>query len=56
MTIGKNNVGAIKYSITLNTTIHPLDAIKKQNDLGVIVDTKLSFDDHINQVVTKQQR
>ena len=39
--------------MTLNITIHPLDIIEKQKDLGVIVDTKLSFDDHINQVVNK---
>ena len=53
MTICKNNVGEIKYFMTLNTTIHPLDTIEKQNDLEVIIDTKLSFDDHINQAVNK---
>ena len=39
--------------MTLSTTIHPLDTIEKQNDLGIIVDTKLFFDNHINQVVNK---
>ena len=53
MIIGNNNVGGIKYSMTLNNSIYPLDTIEKQNDLGVIIDTKLSFDDHINQAVNK---
>ena len=39
--------------MTLSTTIHPLDTIEKQNDLGIIVDTKLFFNNHINQVVNK---
>ena len=39
--------------MTLNNSICPLDTTEKQNDLGVIIDTKLSFDDHINQVVNK---
>ena len=53
MTIGNNNIGEIKYSMTLNNSIHPLDIIEKQNDFGVIIDTKLPFDDHINQAVNK---
>ena len=53
MTIGNNNIGEIKYSMTLNNSIYPLDTIENQNDLGVITDTKLSFDDHINQAVNK---
>ena len=56
MTIGNNNIGEIKYSMTLNNSTHPLDTIKKQNDLGVIIDTKLSFDDHINQAVNKDDK
>ena len=39
--------------MTLNNSIHPLDTLEKQNDLGVIIDTKLSFNDHINQAVNK---
>ena len=39
--------------MTLNNSIYPLDTIEKQNDLGVIIDTKLSFDAHINQAVNK---
>ena len=53
MTIGNNNIGEIKYSMTLNNSIYPLDTIENQNDLGVIIDTKLSFDDHIKQAVNK---
>ena len=53
MTIGNNNIGEIKYSMPLNNSMYPLDKIEKQNDLGVIIDTKLSFDDHINQAVNK---
>ena len=34
MTIGKNNVGAIEYSTTPDSTIHPIDNIEKQQDLG----------------------
>ena len=56
ITIGKNNVGEIEYSMTLNTTTHSFGTIKKQNDLGVIIDTKLSFDDHINQAVNKDDK
>ena len=36
MTIGNNNIGEIKYSMTLNNSIYPLDTIEKQNDFGVI--------------------
>ena len=53
MTIRNNNIREIKYSMTLNNSIFPLDTIEKQNDLGVIIDTKLSFDDHINRAVKK---
>ena len=49
MTSGTNNSGEIEYSMTLNNSIHPLNTIEKQNDL----DTKPSFDDHINQAVNK---
>ena len=56
MTTGNNNIGEIKYSMTLNNSLYPLDTIEKQNDLGVIVDTKLSFDDHINQAVNKSNK
>ena len=41
-----------QYSDTQHT-IHPFGTIEKINNLVVIVYTKLSFDDHINQVVNK---
>ena len=34
-----------------NNVKHSLATTDKQTDLGVIIDSKLSFDDHINQVV-----
>ena len=37
----------------LNSTIHPIDNNEKQKDLGVIVDTKLFFEDQINKVVNE---
>ena len=48
MTISKNNVGTIEYSIILNNTMHPSDTIKKQKDLGFPADTKSNKDDTNN--------
>ena len=31
MIIGNNNIGEIKYSMTLNKSIYPLDTIEKQS-------------------------
>ena len=56
VTIGNNNIGEIKYSMTLNNSIYPLDTIEKQNELGVIIDTKLSFDDIINLAINKRKK
>ena len=53
MIIGNNNIGEIKYFMTLNNSIYLLNTIENQNDLGVIIDTKLSFDDYINKAVNK---
>ena len=53
MEIGKNNIGENEYFMTSNNVKHSLATIDKQTDLGVIIDSKLSFDDHINQVVNK---
>ena len=39
--------------MTSNNVKHSLATTDKQTDLGVIIDSKLSFDDHINQVVNK---
>ena len=51
MEIGKNNIGENEYFITSNYVKHSLANMDKQIDLGVIIDSTLSFDDHINQVV-----
>ena len=53
MAIENNNIEEIKYSMALNNYISLLDTIEKQNVLGVIIDIKLSFDDHINQPLNK---
>ena len=53
MEIGKNNIGENEYFMTSNNVKHSLATTDKQTDLGVIIDSKLSFDDHINQVVNK---
>ena len=39
--------------MTSNNVKHSLVTTNKETDLGVIIDSKLSFDDHINQVVNK---
>ena len=53
MEIGKNNIGGNEYFMTSNNLKHLLATTDKQTDLSVIIDSKLSFDDHINQVVNK---
>ena len=47
MKIGKNNVGENQYYTTT------IDTPDKQKDLGVTFDSKLTFDQHISQVVNK---
>lgn len=42
--------------MTPSNTKHPFDTTEKKKDLGVAVDTKMSFDDHIDQVVNKAKR
>ena len=53
MEIGKNNIGENEYFMTSNNVKHSLATTDKHTDLGIIIDSKLSFDDHINQVVNK---
>ena len=53
MEIGKNNIGENEYFMTSNNVQHSLTTTDKQTDLGVSINSKLSFDDHINQVVNK---
>ena len=42
-----------KYSATVDNTINDLERCNKVRDLGVIVDSKLSFTDHITVKVNK---
>jgi len=42
-----------KYSATVDNTIIELERCNKVRDLGVIVDSKLSFTDHITVKVNK---
>ena len=53
MEIGKNNVGETQYYTTLNNVTKTIDTHDKQKDLGVTFDSKLTFDQHISQVVNK---
>ena len=49
----KNNVGENQYYTTMNNVTKTIDIHDKQKDLGVTFDTKLTFDQHISQVVNK---
>ena len=54
METGKHNTGENGYYITSKNVKHSLVTTDKQTDLvGVIIDSNLSFDDLINQVVNK---
>ena len=53
MEIGKNNIGENEYFMTSNNVKHSLATTDKQTDLGVIIDSKLSFDDHIHSATSK---
>jgi hypothetical protein len=46
-------VGNSTYNVTFNINANVLDAVDKVKDLGVIVDAKLTFSDHINQLVKR---
>ena len=51
--IGKNNVGENQYYTTTNNVTKTIDTHNKQKDLGVTFDSKLTFDEHISQVINK---
>ena len=53
MEIGKNNVGENQYYTTMNNVTTTIDTHDKQKDLGVTFDSKLTFDQHISQVVNE---
>ena len=56
MEIGKNNVGENQYYTTMNNVTKTIDTYDKQKDLGVTFDSKLTFDQHISQVVNKASK
>ena len=51
--IGKNNVGENQYYTARNNVTKTIDTHDKQKDLWVTFDSKLTFDEHISQVVNK---
>ena len=53
MEIGKNYVVENQYYTTTNNLTKTIDTHDKQKDLGVTFDCKLTFDEHISQVVNK---
>ena len=53
MEIGKNNVGKNQYYTTTNNVTETIDTHEKPKELGVTFDSKLTFDEHISQVVNK---
>ena len=53
MEIGKNNVDENQYYTTMNNVTKTTDTHDKQKDLGVTFDSKLTFDQHISQVLNK---
>jgi hypothetical protein len=44
------------YTMHHNGEIHTLEQVEKEKDLGVIIDNKLSFSDHISEKVSKGNR
>lgn len=51
MRIGKSTVDLYDYSLSRNGTI--MDRAESEKDIGVIIDNKLSFDQHISEKVNK---
>ena len=49
----KNNVGEKQYYTAMNNVTKTIDTHDKQKHLGVTFDSKLTFDEHITQVVNK---
>ena len=54
MTIGKpNEFTDIIYTLDKNRTIHNLENVEQEKDIGVIIDSNLEFDKHINAKINK---
>ena len=56
MTInGKQDVG-VSYNIAANGESFQLERVDNEKDLGVMIDSYLNFENHINETVKKQIR
>ena len=54
MTIGKQNDHTkVIYTLNKEETIHKLENVDQEKDIGVIIDSNLEFDKHINAKINK---
>ena len=54
MTIGKQNEHTqVTYTLNKEKTIHNLENVDQEKDIGVIIDSNLEFDKHINAKINK---
>ena len=54
MTIGKQTENTnVTYTLTKGATIHKLENVDQEKDIGVIIDSNLEFDKHINAKINK---
>ena len=51
MRLSNANVGIKEYRLTKDQT--PMERTKEEKDIGVIIDNKLSFDQHISEKTNK---
>ena len=53
MHVGKTIQQECAYNLKIYNTAHELGGIEKQKDIGVIIDSNLEFDKHMNQKINK---
>ena len=53
MHVGKTIQQEYAYNLKIDNTAHELGGIEEQKDIGVIIDSNLEFDKHINQKINK---
>ena len=53
MHVGKTLQQEYAYNLKIDNTAHELGGIEEQKDIGVIIDSNLDFDKHINQTINK---
>ena len=51
MHVGKRTQQEYAYNLKIDNTAHELIGIEEQKDIGVIMDSNLEFDKHINQKI-----